>query len=269
RRCWWHGAAVTRRRGSPGNCSRRRPTCCGPCCGAPRRVAAAERGLTPLGCSIRAREGRYKAAIVAASLVASASAFVSPSAFTGALVKNPPTASSALTMAVSDMLGADVETGGVWDPLGLSGGNLYKYREAELKHGRVAMLAVTGQLVQGMTQLPDPVFSETKPLAALSKIYSERPEALWQILLACGAVEFYFWKQDPSRAAGDIGGPSWIRYSDAAVKKDKLTKELKNGRLAMIAIFGEWAQELVTGQGPLEQLAAGHTSPFGDGQGFF
>jgi hypothetical protein len=28
-------------------------------------------------------------------------------------------------------------------------------------------------------------------------------------------------------------------------------------------------QELLTGQGPIEQLQAGHISPFGDGQGFF
>jgi hypothetical protein len=28
-------------------------------------------------------------------------------------------------------------------------------------------------------------------------------------------------------------------------------------------------QELVTGQGPIEQITAGHISPFGDGQGLF
>ena len=41
---------------------------------------------------------------------------------------------------------------GYWDPLGLSAdGDAEKfknYREIELKHGRVAMLAVTGYLVQ-------------------------------------------------------------------------------------------------------------------------
>ena len=31
-------------------------------------------------------------------------------------------------------------------------------------------------------------------------------------------------------------------------------KELKNGRLAMVAIIGQWVQELLTGQGPIEQV---------------
>ena len=62
----------------------------------------------------------------------------------------------------------------------------------------VAVLAVTGNIVQGFYQLPDPVFSETRPLAALAKVYNERPEAIWQILLFTAALELYFWRQDPS-----------------------------------------------------------------------
>jgi hypothetical protein len=41
------------------------------------------------------------------------------------------------------------------------------------------VLAATGTLVQSFYQLPDPVFSESKPLAALAKVYNERPEAIW------------------------------------------------------------------------------------------
>lgn len=52
-------------------------------------------------------------------------------------------------MAVNDMLGGDVETDGVFDPLGFGKDDesLFRRRAVELKHGRVAMLAVTGNLV--------------------------------------------------------------------------------------------------------------------------
>lgn len=44
------------------------------------------------------------------------------------------------------MLGADVETGGVWDPLKLSKdeGQLYRYRAVELKHGTCFVLRGSG-----------------------------------------------------------------------------------------------------------------------------
>lgn len=50
------------------------------------------------------------------------------------------------------------------------------YRAAELKHGRVAMLAALGQIVQHFWQLPDAsgVFSEgDKPFEALNKVGRE------------------------------------------------------------------------------------------------
>ena len=55
--------------------------------------------------------------------------------------------SSMVSMAVADMPGISTETGNVvWDPLKLSenmdDNNLKLVRAAELKHGRVAMLAV-------------------------------------------------------------------------------------------------------------------------------
>merc|ERR1719199_1240486 len=57
--------------------------------------------------------------------------------------------SSSPVMGVSDLVGVSTETGNkVWDPLGLSDNmdeqNLKLIRAAELKHGRVAMLATVG-----------------------------------------------------------------------------------------------------------------------------
>ena len=48
--------------------------------------------------------------------------------------------------------------------------SLYRRRVAELKHGRVCMLATVGVLVQSFVHLPDPerhAFSNTRPLGAL------------------------------------------------------------------------------------------------------
>ena len=175
-----------------------------------------------------------------------------------------------MKMSVEDMIGASVETGGVWDPLGYAKDDesLFKYRAVELKHGRVAMLATLGVLVQTFYHLPDAVFANgARPQTAAFELVSSRPEALAQIFLACGVVELALLKQDPEKAAGDLG---FGAYPDSAEELEVLQlKELKNGRLAMMAIVGMFVQEKLTGQGPIEQILAGHISPFGDGQGAF
>ena len=105
------------------------------------------------------------------------------------------------------MIGSDVETGGVFDPLGFSKdvNSLYKYRSVELKHGRVAMLACLGVFVQSITHLPDTVFSNPRPLGALGQLASERPLALLQIVLAITLLELTAGKQDPENAPGQLG----------------------------------------------------------------
>lgn len=58
---------------------------------------------------------------------------------------------SAGTDYVATLPGAPFPDGAVWDPVGLSDGadpeDIKKWREAEIKHGRVAMLASVGVLV--------------------------------------------------------------------------------------------------------------------------
>jgi hypothetical protein len=74
---------------------------------------------------------------------------------------------------------------GFFDPLGLSKDKdeetLSWYRAAELKHGRVCMLASLGLLfpntgyILPVGILPNPAFTETNPFRAVERIYYENP----------------------------------------------------------------------------------------------
>lgn len=146
------------------------------------------------------------------------------------------------------------------------------YRAAELKHGRVAMVAALGQISQYFFRLGDPVFSEgKKPLAALGKVCAERPLAAVQIVLAIFAVEaFGQFKQIQSDEPGNLGfDPLNLRPDDEETWIKVQTRELKNGRLAMLAIAGMLYTEVLTGNGVLEAWEIGAISPFNDGKGIF
>merc|ERR1719284_2199486 len=99
------------------------------------------------------------------------------------------------------------------------------------------MLAVLGTLVQTFVHLPDPVFDNPRPLAALS-----------QILLVIGALELTVFRQDSNDAPGQLNnfGANFIPDDEEEFTKLQL-KELKNGRLAMMAIIGQFVQEKLTG----------------------
>ena len=82
----------------------------------------------------------------------------------------------------------------------------------------------------------------------------------------CEKFKYCPTQQEP----GNFGTGYWGRkIQDPAERRLKLTTELNNGRLAMIAMSGMLIQNGLTGQSPIEQLTAGHISPFNDGQGFF
>lgn len=93
-------------------------------------------------------------------------------------------------MGVQDLPGipASNEAGGFFDPWKLSDGKddatIAWYRAAELKHGRVCMLAALGLWIQGLNTgiIPNPAFTETNGLKAYSKVVLENPSALIQVI---------------------------------------------------------------------------------------
>jgi len=144
---------------------------------------------------------------------------------------------------------------GFWDPLGLaSDGDVSAFnrrRETELKHGRVSMLATMGYITPELFKWPA-YLSPSQGLrfadvpngfGALSKV----PLAGWaQILIYMAFVEVSGIQNRPSDTPGDFG---WkvLTSDDPDVKIKKLSAEIANGRLAMMAIIGMFFQDGLTG----------------------
>ena len=130
------------------------------------------------------------------------------------------------------------------DPLGLAAdGNVDVFnrrRAAELKHGRVAMLAVVGYLVQESYRLPgaidlDGTTFDSIPngVAAIGAIKSFG----WlQIVASIGYWELVGWEDKKGEEIGDFGFYLG-KAPEGAYLRDQRTKELQNGRLAMLAIM--------------------------------
>lgn len=122
------------------------------------------------------------------------------------------------------------------------------------------MLAALGLSVQPAFHLPDPVFDSTLGFGVVTKLYNERPEAIWQILLALAAVETFSLFKNGQGSAGDLGFDPLDLQTKLGLKDDSekfqamQLKELKNGRLAMLGASALLLQEYVTGYGPYEQL---------------
>mmetsp|Transcript_33314 Transcript_33314/g.48739 ORF Transcript_33314/g.48739 Transcript_33314/m.48739 type:complete len:204 (-) Transcript_33314:35-646(-) len=198
-----------------------------------------------------------KALTVAATL-AMASAFQVPTPVS----KTVQASSSALKMGYETENGVTAPLG-FFDPLGFTKNcdesTFNWYRNAEIKHGRIAMMSFVGYLIPhfakfgGMLSTSENIAFADVPVghAAVSSIPAS---GKLQIFIAIGIMELLVWPVNSSDPGNfqPVGG--WVRYEDAAVKKSKLTKELNNGRAAMLAILGLIAQELQTGKSPIAEL---------------
>ena len=155
--------------------------------------------------------------------------------------------SSAMSMQFEDELGV-LPPVGFWDPLGLSktadAEKFRRWRAVELKHGRISMAAVVGYLVQETTRWPGyvapPVKFEDVPngVGAFTAI----PLLGWlQIIAFIGFLE-KIQVQEEGAEPGTFGTGYFTeggRIGDLPpdAKVEKLTKELQNGRLAMLGIM--------------------------------
>lgn len=166
---------------------------------------------------------------------------------------------------------------GEFDPLGFTKDlpvqEIKRFREAEVTHGRVAMLAVVGYLV---AEHVHPLFNGAVFGPAnthLTQVQEVAPFFFAWLVTSIGSAEIlralngwesprkaitenndldfegktWFAKLNDNYYPGDIGfDPLGLKPTDAAEFAQMQTKELQNGRLAMIAAIGMMVQEQVT-----------------------
>merc|ERR1711998_238807 len=138
------------------------------------------------------------------------------------------------------------------------------YREVEIKHGRVAMLAALGFPIAEQFH---PLFA-TDDAPSFSAFQQTPLQTFWPIVVAAIAIPEVFsvfsfenpasrdeagnpaqpWTIKKTHSPGDLGfDPLNLKPTNPTELKEMQTKELNNGRLAMIAIAGMIVQEGVTG----------------------
>jgi len=165
------------------------------------------------------------------------------------------------------LIGGEAE----FDPVGFSDIIDIKWlREAELKHGRVCMLATVGFVAEQYWQLPG---FDAAP-DALQAIYVAPYNATGVLLFLAGYIESasyggkitmldMFEGDGASRAPGDLNFGKRFLPVDKAAADDLALKELTNGRLAMLAFSGMVHHNLIV-KGPLFPLfPEGYTGPQG------
>jgi light-harvesting complex I chlorophyll a/b binding protein 4 len=162
-----------------------------------------------------------------------------------------------------------------FDPMGFctdcSDGKLCFYREVEVKHGRVAMLASLGFIVGENFH---PLFGGNIDVPSYLAFQQTPLQTFWPAVVAAIAIPELFsvftfnepfyndagekvddpndsplWTVKTDRVGGDFGwDPMGLRPTDPKEFKEMQTKELNTGRLAMIAAAGMVAQELASGK---------------------
>ena len=177
---------------------------------------------------------------------------------------------------------------GFWDPLNLSGAEFWGdseaatigfLREAEIKHGRVAMAAFVGFIVHSNgIKFPFPQAYDYPAGSSAQEVWDLLPEAgKWQIILTIGFFEF--WRENAYVLSSEGqshymrgGKPGYFPSFDQlphpvpfnlfdpfklskgkseAAKASGLVKEINNGRLAMLGIFSLISEARVPGSVPV------------------
>eukprot|EP00441_Pelagodinium_beii_P046714 CAMPEP_0197620116 /NCGR_PEP_ID=MMETSP1338-20131121/985_1 /TAXON_ID=43686 ORGANISM="Pelagodinium beii, Strain RCC1491" /NCGR_SAMPLE_ID=MMETSP1338 /ASSEMBLY_ACC=CAM_ASM_000754 /LENGTH=266 /DNA_ID=CAMNT_0043189203 /DNA_START=42 /DNA_END=842 /DNA_ORIENTATION=+ len=140
-----------------------------------------------------------------------------------------------------------------FDPVGFSRNTetVPWLREAELKHGRIAMLAWTGLVAPDFFRIPGARYSFDSVPVSIDAHDAFNGETgvdvqilIWiSILELCCAKKVFEWNS--AEVAGDYGLTNLFPKDEEGQMRMR-TAELKNGRLAMVAFGGAITQAVIT-----------------------
>ncbi|CAK9051926.1 Fucoxanthin-chlorophyll a-c binding protein B [Durusdinium trenchii] len=149
---------------------------------------------------------------------------------------------------------------GYFDPAGLckkgDEATFRQLRAAELKHGRVAMMAAVGAVAQHYVKFPG---FESVPSGLAASITGPGSYGFVALFALAGILELGAWTEGDNKEPGNFGDPlGFSQYNQEwRVAKQHLgiwEREINNGRFAMFAAIGIIAAELYTGKDAIEQF---------------
>jgi hypothetical protein len=156
-----------------------------------------------------------------------------------------------------------------FDPAGFAASqkDLRNYREAEIKHARLAMLAAAGW---PLSELFDAKIAKALGLTAVVDASERAPSILngglgkinpvyWILcIVVAGLIDVYGISKsrsgNPNYFPGNLGVDPFGLYPKEKEGQMRMqTTEIKNGRLAMVAIFAFAIQEAVSSSGVIQE----------------
>mmetsp|Transcript_37601 Transcript_37601/g.55384 ORF Transcript_37601/g.55384 Transcript_37601/m.55384 type:complete len:247 (+) Transcript_37601:63-803(+) len=233
------------------------------------------------------------------SIVSFVTLFGAASAFAPSGINTARTNSVAQHETIADLEAIAAKSNPVlkfYDPLDLSSTTIWGnsneatisfLRHAEIKHGRVAMAAFVGYIVQSNgIHFPWPLSFDGTPFPSAAGSPPEQWDALpdaakWQIILFVGFLEWFSEAAGTHYMRGGTPGafPKFSDHSEliphpvplnlfdpfgfsdkksAEAREAGLIKELNNGRLAQIGILGFLSEQRLEGSVPLLKGIVSH-----------
>eukprot|EP00737_Agarophyton_chilense_P000577 gb/GEZJ01000645.1/.p2 GENE.gb/GEZJ01000645.1/~~gb/GEZJ01000645.1/.p2 ORF type:complete len:217 (-),score=27.68 gb/GEZJ01000645.1/:749-1399(-) len=154
-----------------------------------------------------------------------------------------------------------------FDPFNISAYlNVKWLQEAEIKHARICLLAILGFIVSEVYQFP--WYTDYPHLVINRHNWAVSNGSLSQILLWCSFFEIMTLPAVTQMVTGKSDrSPGDFKFDPLGLAKDPAkmavykVNEIKNGRLAMIAVSGAIHHAAISNQNLVEQLTSGNILP--------